>query len=160
MSVLLCGLAIFTVGSDHLKPLFSCPLVLQELPALGGQRGLARSCDGVLLSGRSSGGLSKLCGRNAFFLPVEVQPPLQDDLPQENTEDLTMQVPEEPSHSDQPGTGHLGVLEVSQTPDSEKDEHPGKPGQTVEACHKEELLGDWLLKIGNRGESNIGLNTF
>lgn len=126
MYILLCRLAIFEVRSDHLKLLFSCPLVLHELPALGGQRGLPRSCDGALLSGRSSGGLSKLCRRNAFFLPVEIQPPLEDNFPQENIEDLKMQIPEEPGHSDQPVTSHLGVLEVSQKPNTEKDEHPGK----------------------------------
>lgn len=55
----------------------------------------------------------------------EIQPPLEDNFPQENIEDLKMQIPEEPGHSDQPVTSHLGVLEVSQKPNTEKDEHPG-----------------------------------
>lgn len=80
----------------------------------------------VLLSGRSSGGLGKLCWRNAFFLPVETQLPLEDNFPQENIEDLKMQIPEEPGHSDQPVTSPLGVLEVSQKANTEKDEYPGK----------------------------------
>ncbi|XP_016076672.1 PREDICTED: melanoma inhibitory activity protein 3 [Miniopterus natalensis] len=55
----------------------------------------------------------------------EIQPLLEDDFPQENTEDLRMQVPEEPSHVDQPMTGNTGVSEESQKPDTEKDAHPG-----------------------------------
>ncbi|XP_036210576.1 transport and Golgi organization protein 1 homolog isoform X3 [Myotis myotis] len=55
----------------------------------------------------------------------EIQPPLEDNFPQENIEDLKMQIPEEPGHSDQPVTSHVGVLEVPQKPNTEKDEHPG-----------------------------------
>ncbi|XP_059533333.1 transport and Golgi organization protein 1 homolog isoform X2 [Myotis daubentonii] len=55
----------------------------------------------------------------------EIQPPLEDNFPQENIEDLQMQIPEEPGHSDQPVTSHVGVLEVPQKPNTEKDEHPG-----------------------------------
>ncbi|XP_014395401.1 PREDICTED: melanoma inhibitory activity protein 3 [Myotis brandtii] len=55
----------------------------------------------------------------------EIQPPLEDNFPQENIEDLKMQIPEEPGHSDQPVSSHVGVLEVSQKPNTEKDEHPG-----------------------------------
>ncbi|XP_045674326.1 transport and Golgi organization protein 1 homolog isoform X2 [Phyllostomus hastatus] len=54
----------------------------------------------------------------------EVQPPLEDNSSQENTEDLKMQIPEEPGHSDQPVTSNMGVLEVSQKPNAEKDIHP------------------------------------
>ncbi|XP_015417828.1 PREDICTED: melanoma inhibitory activity protein 3 [Myotis davidii] len=58
--------------------------------------------------------------------PAEViQPPLEDNFPQENIEDLKMQIPEEAGHSDQPVTSHVGVLEVPQKPNTEKDEHPG-----------------------------------
>lgn len=63
---------------------------------------------------------------SALFLPVEVQPPLEDNPSQENTEDLKMQIPEEPGHLDQPVTGNTGVSEVSQKPHTEKDAHPGK----------------------------------
>ncbi|XP_036309529.1 transport and Golgi organization protein 1 homolog isoform X2 [Pipistrellus kuhlii] len=55
----------------------------------------------------------------------ETQPPLEGNFPQENMEDLKMQIPEEPGHSDQPVTSPLGVLEVSQKPNTEKDEYPG-----------------------------------
>ncbi|XP_036925434.1 transport and Golgi organization protein 1 homolog isoform X2 [Sturnira hondurensis] len=58
--------------------------------------------------------------------PAEaVQPPLEDNPSQENTEDLKMQIPEEPSHLDQPITSNTGVSEVSQEPNTEKDGHPG-----------------------------------
>uniref|UniRef100_K9J407 Transport and Golgi organization protein 1 homolog n=1 Tax=Desmodus rotundus TaxID=9430 RepID=K9J407_DESRO len=55
----------------------------------------------------------------------EVQPPLEDNPSQENTEDLKMQIPEEPGPLDQPVTRNMGVLEVSQKPNTEKDIHPG-----------------------------------
>lgn len=80
---------------------------------------------GCCLEGGIQGGVSKLCRHNAFF-PVEIQPPLEDNFPQENIEDLKMQIPEKPGHSDQPVTSHVGVLEVPQKPNTEKDEHPGK----------------------------------
>ncbi|KAF6073528.1 MIA SH3 domain ER export factor 3 [Phyllostomus discolor] len=53
----------------------------------------------------------------------EVQPPLEDNPSQENTEDLKMQIPEEPGHSDQPVTSNVGVLDVPQKPNAEKDTH-------------------------------------
>ncbi|KAL6037056.1 hypothetical protein STEG23_030171, partial [Scotinomys teguina] len=71
----------------------------------------------------------------------EVQPPQQDNLPQENTGDLSAQLPEEPELLDQPVTsaqlpeepglldqpvtGHMSVSEVSQKPNTEKDIDPG-----------------------------------
>lgn len=63
---------------------------------------------------------------SVLFFPAEVQPPLEDNPSQENTEDLKMQIPEEPSPLDQPVTRNMGVLEVSQKPNTEKDVHPGK----------------------------------
>lgn len=46
-----------------------------------------------------------------------------------------MQVPEEPSHVDQPMTGNTGVSEESQKPDTEKDAHPGKAGSPTKWRH-------------------------
>lgn len=100
--------------------------MLHELLALGGQRRLSRDRDGVLLGGRSSGGSQQALPAQCILLPLEIQPPLDDNFPQENIEDLNMQIPEEPSHSDQPVTSHVGVSEASQKPNTEKDEHPGK----------------------------------
>ncbi|KAK2497677.1 hypothetical protein MC885_016757 [Smutsia gigantea] len=58
--------------------------------------------------------------------PVEeIQPPLEDNFPQDNTEDIKVQIPEEPSHLDQPVTSDTSVSEVSQKPDTEKDTDPG-----------------------------------
>lgn len=72
----------------------------------------------------------------------EVQPPQQDNLPQENTGDLSVPLPEEPGLSDQPVTsvplleqpglsdqpmtGHTGASEASQKSNTEKDVDPGK----------------------------------
>ncbi|XP_058389638.1 transport and Golgi organization protein 1 homolog isoform X4 [Diceros bicornis minor] len=55
----------------------------------------------------------------------EIPPPLEDNFPQENTEDLTMQIPEEPSHLDQHVTSDVGTSEVSQKLNTEKDIDPG-----------------------------------
>ncbi|XP_036778045.2 transport and Golgi organization protein 1 homolog isoform X2 [Manis pentadactyla] len=55
----------------------------------------------------------------------EIQPPLEDNFPQDNTEDLKVQIPEEPSHLDQPVTSDTSVSEVWQKPDTEKDADPG-----------------------------------
>ncbi|XP_074172429.1 transport and Golgi organization protein 1 homolog [Rhinolophus sinicus] len=55
----------------------------------------------------------------------EIQPPLEEHFPQDNTEDLKMQIPEEPSHLDQPMTSDTGGSEVSQKPNTEKDVDPG-----------------------------------
>ncbi|XP_062066368.1 transport and Golgi organization protein 1 homolog isoform X3 [Lepus europaeus] len=54
----------------------------------------------------------------------EMQPPLEDDFPQESTGDLTVQVPEEPGHLDQPVTGDTRVSEESQELITEKDSDP------------------------------------
>ncbi|KAM7050084.1 transport and Golgi organization protein 1 homolog isoform 1-T1 [Molossus nigricans] len=55
----------------------------------------------------------------------EVQPPLEDHFPQEDMEDLNMQILEEPGHLDQPVTDNMGVSQVSQKPNTEKNMHPG-----------------------------------
>ncbi|KAM5204876.1 transport and Golgi organization protein 1 homolog isoform 3-T3 [Hipposideros larvatus] len=55
----------------------------------------------------------------------EIQPPLEEYFPRENTEDLKMQSPEEPSHLDQPVTSDAGVSEVSQKLNTETDVDPG-----------------------------------
>lgn len=72
------------------------------------------------------GASSGLCQPNAFFLPVGIEPPLEDSFPQDHTEDLKTQIPKEPSQLDQPGTGDQDGSEVSQKPNAEKDIHPGK----------------------------------
>ncbi|XP_051042442.1 transport and Golgi organization protein 1 homolog [Phodopus roborovskii] len=73
--------------------------------------------------------------------PVEeLQPPMKDNLPQKNTEDLSLQAPGQPGLSDQPATnlqlpeesgfldqpvtGHMSASEVSQKPNTEKDIDP------------------------------------
>nr|XP_036870397.1 transport and Golgi organization protein 1 homolog isoform X3 [Manis javanica] len=55
----------------------------------------------------------------------EIQPPLEDNFPQDNTEDPKVQIPEEPSHLDQPVTSDTSVSEAWQKPDTEKDADPG-----------------------------------
>ncbi|XP_032322528.1 transport and Golgi organization protein 1 homolog isoform X1 [Camelus ferus] len=55
----------------------------------------------------------------------DIQPPLEENFPQEDTEVLNSQVPEEPSPSDQPMTSDMGTSEVSQEPNTEKDRDPG-----------------------------------
>lgn len=49
---------------------------------------------------------------------------MEHNFSQVNT-DHKMQIPEEPSHPDQPVTTNMRVLEVSQKPNTEKDIHPG-----------------------------------
>ncbi|XP_051004023.1 transport and Golgi organization protein 1 homolog [Acomys russatus] len=51
----------------------------------------------------------------------ERQPPKQDKLPQENKQDLSVQLPEESGLLDQPETGHTSASELSQKPNTEKD---------------------------------------
>ncbi|XP_036708119.1 transport and Golgi organization protein 1 homolog isoform X2 [Balaenoptera musculus] len=55
----------------------------------------------------------------------DIQPPLEENIPQENTEVLIMQIPEEPSHLDQPVTSDMGTSEVSQEPNTETAGDPG-----------------------------------
>ncbi|XP_026978046.1 transport and Golgi organization protein 1 homolog isoform X2 [Sagmatias obliquidens] len=55
----------------------------------------------------------------------DIQPPLEENTPWENTEVLIMQIPEEPSHMDQPVTSDMGTLEVSQEPNTETAGDPG-----------------------------------
>ncbi|MBZ3881868.1 Melanoma inhibitory activity protein 3 [Sciurus carolinensis] len=55
----------------------------------------------------------------------EMQPPHEDDFPQENTKHLNMQLPEESSLFSQPVTVDMDVSEVSQNPNTEKDIDPG-----------------------------------
>lgn len=75
------------------------------------------------------GSVIKLCQPNAFFFPVDIPPPREDDFSQEGTEDLKTEIPEEPScldQLDQPTTSDVGTSEMSQKPNTEKDIHPGK----------------------------------
>ncbi|KAM9107386.1 transport and Golgi organization protein 1 homolog isoform 2-T2 [Megaptera novaeangliae] len=55
----------------------------------------------------------------------DIQPPLEENIPQENTEVLIMQIPAEPSHLDQPVTSDMGTSEVSQEPNTETAGDPG-----------------------------------
>ncbi|XP_008072413.1 melanoma inhibitory activity protein 3 isoform X2 [Carlito syrichta] len=55
----------------------------------------------------------------------EMQPPHGDNFPQENMEDLNIQVPEEPMNLDQAATRDVDASGVSQTLDTEKDLNPG-----------------------------------
>ncbi|XP_059947381.1 transport and Golgi organization protein 1 homolog isoform X4 [Mesoplodon densirostris] len=55
----------------------------------------------------------------------DIQPLLEENIPQENTEVLIMQIPEEPSHLDQPVTSDMGTSEVSQEPNTETAGDPG-----------------------------------
>lgn len=72
------------------------------------------------------GAVFELCQPSAFFSPIDIQPPLEKTIPWENTEVLIMQIPEEPSHMDQPVTSDMGTLEVSQEPNTETAGDPGK----------------------------------
>nr|XP_021513480.1 melanoma inhibitory activity protein 3 isoform X2 [Meriones unguiculatus] len=51
----------------------------------------------------------------------EMQPPQQNNLPQENTDDLSVQLPEESGFLDQPVTGYTSASEASQKQNTEKD---------------------------------------
>eukprot|EP00070_Physeter_catodon_P023675 XP_023986375.2 transport and Golgi organization protein 1 homolog isoform X3 [Physeter catodon] len=55
----------------------------------------------------------------------DIQPLLEENIPRENTEVLIMQIPEEPSHLDQPVTSDMGTSEVSQEPNTETAGDPG-----------------------------------
>ncbi|KAH0515178.1 Melanoma inhibitory activity protein 3 [Microtus ochrogaster] len=76
--------------------------------------------------------------------PVEeVQPPQQDNSPQENTGDLSVPLPEEPGLLHQAMTGHLSASEASQKSDTEKDVDPGflvMEDSPVGAADAEKLL--------------------
>ncbi|XP_029791539.1 transport and Golgi organization protein 1 homolog isoform X3 [Suricata suricatta] len=54
-----------------------------------------------------------------------IEPPLEDNFPQDHTEDLKTQIPKEPIQLDQHGTGDRHGSEVSQKPNTEKDIDPG-----------------------------------
>ncbi|XP_069340592.1 transport and Golgi organization protein 1 homolog isoform X2 [Eulemur rufifrons] len=56
---------------------------------------------------------------------TEMQPPHEDHFSPENMEELTMQIPEEPTQLDQPVTRDTGASEVSQQLNTEKDLDPG-----------------------------------
>ncbi|XP_058131239.1 transport and Golgi organization protein 1 homolog isoform X2 [Dasypus novemcinctus] len=55
----------------------------------------------------------------------EVQPPHEDDFPAEITEDLKMQVPEEPDRLDQPVTSDTAASQILEKLHTEKDLDPG-----------------------------------
>ncbi|XP_062969943.1 transport and Golgi organization protein 1 homolog isoform X2 [Cynocephalus volans] len=57
--------------------------------------------------------------------PMEEKQPPREDLPQESTEDLSMQGTAALSHLDQPTTDDTGASEVSQLPDTENNLDPG-----------------------------------
>uniref|UniRef100_A0A8C9AZY2 Transport and Golgi organization protein 1 homolog n=1 Tax=Phocoena sinus TaxID=42100 RepID=A0A8C9AZY2_PHOSS len=73
----------------------------------------------------------------------DIQPPLEENIPRENTEVLTMQIPEEPSHVDQPVTSDMGTSEVSQEPNTETAGDPGiitTEGPPIDAVDAKEQL--------------------
>ncbi|XP_023375873.1 transport and Golgi organization protein 1 homolog [Pteropus vampyrus] len=70
------------------------------------------------------GSVSELCQPSAFF-PVEVQPPLEENFPLENTDDLQMQNPEGFGPLDQPTTGDMNVSDASEKPNTEEAVDPG-----------------------------------
>lgn len=70
------------------------------------------------------GSVSELCQPSAFF-PVEVQPPLEENFPLENTDDLQMQNPEGFGPLDQPTTGDMNVSDASEKPNTEEAIEPG-----------------------------------
>ena len=81
---------------------------------------------GVVCSGRAGGGLViELCQPRVSFSPVDSQPPLEENFPQEDTEVPLMQIPKEPSHLNQPMTRHMGTPGVTQKPKTEEDGDPG-----------------------------------
>ncbi|XP_012517644.1 PREDICTED: melanoma inhibitory activity protein 3 isoform X2 [Propithecus coquereli] len=55
----------------------------------------------------------------------EMQPPHEDNFSQENMEKFNMQIPEEPTHLDQPMTRDTGASEVSEKLNTKKDLDPG-----------------------------------
>lgn len=78
----------------------------------------------------SAGSISELCQPSAFS-PVEVQPPLEDNFPQENTDDqenfpqentddLQMQNPEGLGPWDQSMTSDMNVSDASEKPNTEE----------------------------------------
>lgn len=99
----------------------------QPVEGSGASSGVVRCGNAALWEG-PSGECHRALPRNAFFFPVEIQPPLEDNFPQDNTEDPKVQIPEEPSHLDQPVTSDTSVSEAWQKPDTEKDADPGKAG--------------------------------
>lgn len=70
------------------------------------------------------GSVSELCQPSVFF-PVEVQPPLEENVLQENTDDLQMENPEGLSPWDQPMTSDMNVSDASEKPDTEEAVDPG-----------------------------------
>lgn len=67
----------------------------------------------------------ELCQPNTFFPPVDPQPPLEENFPQEHTEVPLMQIPKEPDHLAQPMTRDMGTSGVTQKPQTEEDGDPG-----------------------------------
>ena len=67
----------------------------------------------------------ELCQPNMFFSPVDPQPPLEENFPQEHTEVPLMQIPKEPDHLAQPRTRDMGTSGVTQKPLTEEDGDPG-----------------------------------
>lgn len=79
----------------------------------------------VVCWGRAGGGLViELC-QPRVSSPVDTQPPLEENFPQEDTEVPLMQIPKEPSHLDQPMTRDMGTSGVTQKPKTEEDGDPG-----------------------------------
>ncbi|XP_054432595.1 transport and Golgi organization protein 1 homolog isoform X2 [Pteronotus mesoamericanus] len=78
----------------------------------------------------------------------EIQPPLEDDVPQESTEDPNMQLPEEHSHSDEPVTSDVSVLEAPPKLNTEKDALPERvvtestPDNTADGKMEPEIPAD------------------
>uniref|UniRef100_A0A2K6S6C0 Transport and Golgi organization protein 1 homolog n=1 Tax=Saimiri boliviensis boliviensis TaxID=39432 RepID=A0A2K6S6C0_SAIBB len=83
----------------------------------------------------------------------ELQPPLEDNVSQESTAELSVQAPEESTHLDQPVMRDTHASEVSLKPNTEKDLDPGQitteypPMDGVEANKQLEMVAEETASV-------------
>ncbi|KAK2086519.1 Transport and Golgi organization protein 1 [Saguinus oedipus] len=86
----------------------------------------------------------------------EMQPPHEDNVSQENTTELKVQVPEEPTCLDQPVMRDTHALEVSPNPNTEKDLDPGDSLSEVVA---RDMFNSKEKRIPELTERKAGIKT-